>query len=100
MQVENLVNIELSYINTKHPDFTEAGLVHKALTDSLEPDMRKVAIQAPNQTPQIQGIPQKQVGAGEDRVCGVGQSFTCLALVPLYFSVSLRFYLKLYQDFS
>ncbi|CAF0912552.1 unnamed protein product [Rotaria sordida] len=30
--VENLVGIELAYINTKHPDFYEAGLIHKALT--------------------------------------------------------------------
>jgi hypothetical protein len=30
--VENLVEVELAYINTKHPDFHEAGLIHKALT--------------------------------------------------------------------
>jgi dynamin 1-like protein len=30
--VENLVQIELSYINTKHPDFHEANLIQKALT--------------------------------------------------------------------
>jgi dynamin 1-like protein len=30
--VENLVGIELAYINTKHPDFHEAGVIHKALT--------------------------------------------------------------------
>ncbi|CAF0915225.1 unnamed protein product [Adineta ricciae] len=30
--VENLVGIELAYINTKHPDFHEAGIIHKALT--------------------------------------------------------------------
>lgn len=30
--VENLVGIELAYINTKHPDFHEAGQIHKALT--------------------------------------------------------------------
>ncbi|KAK6994639.1 dynamin-1-like protein isoform X1 [Biomphalaria glabrata] len=29
--VENLVQIELAYINTKHPDFSEAQLVHKAM---------------------------------------------------------------------
>lgn len=34
--VENLVCIELSYINTKHPDFTEAQIVHKALTDDRD----------------------------------------------------------------
>ncbi|KAK7476319.1 hypothetical protein BaRGS_00032437 [Batillaria attramentaria] len=31
--VENLVAIELAYINTKHPDFTEAYLVHRSITD-------------------------------------------------------------------
>lgn len=32
-QVENLMSIELAYINTKHPDFTEAHLIHKALSE-------------------------------------------------------------------
>ncbi len=31
--VEHLVQIELAYINTKHPDFTEASLIQKALTN-------------------------------------------------------------------
>ncbi|UJR08254.1 hypothetical protein I4U23_012527 [Adineta vaga] len=31
--VENLVGIELAYVNTKHPDFHEAGLIHRALTE-------------------------------------------------------------------
>ena len=30
--VENIVGIELAYINTKHPDFYEAGLIQRALT--------------------------------------------------------------------
>jgi dynamin 1-like protein len=30
--VENLVQIELAYINTKHPDFSEATLIQRALT--------------------------------------------------------------------
>jgi dynamin 1-like protein len=30
--VENLVQIELSYINTKHPDFHEVNLIQRALT--------------------------------------------------------------------
>jgi dynamin 1-like protein len=30
--VENLVQIELAYINTKHPDFSEATFIQKALT--------------------------------------------------------------------
>ena len=36
LQVENLVCIELSYINTKHPDFTEAQIVHRALTEDRD----------------------------------------------------------------
>ena len=35
--VENLVGIELAYINTKHPDFHEADLIHKALTGGYYP---------------------------------------------------------------
>ncbi|RNA23641.1 dynamin-1 isoform X2 [Brachionus plicatilis] len=31
--VENLVHIELAYINTKHPDFYEVNLIQKALTN-------------------------------------------------------------------
>ncbi|XP_050412022.1 dynamin-1-like protein isoform X1 [Patella vulgata] len=31
--VENLVCIELAYINTKHPDFSEAQSVHKMMTE-------------------------------------------------------------------
>lgn len=31
--VQNLVQIELSYINTKHPDFHEANLIQRALTN-------------------------------------------------------------------
>ena len=31
--VENLVQIELAYINTKHPDFHEASLIQKALSN-------------------------------------------------------------------
>lgn len=31
--VENLMSIELAYINTKHPDFHEAHLIHKALSE-------------------------------------------------------------------
>jgi dynamin 1-like protein len=30
--VEHLVQIELSYINTKHPDFHEVNLIQRALT--------------------------------------------------------------------
>ncbi len=37
--------IELSYINTKHPDFTEAHLVHRAMTDGLPQDMRNINLQ-------------------------------------------------------
>ncbi|KAH9508154.1 Dynamin-1-like protein [Bulinus truncatus] len=40
--VENLVQIELAYINTKHPDFSEAHLVHRAMMGcSLDNDTHK-----------------------------------------------------------
>lgn len=37
VQVENLVAIELAYINTKHPDFTEAYTVHRTVTHDFNP---------------------------------------------------------------
>ena len=39
------MGIELAYINTKHPDFTEAGLVHRALTEGLRDDMHRLKLQ-------------------------------------------------------
>ncbi|KAL8566373.1 Dynamin-1-like protein [Nucella lapillus] len=32
--VENLVAIELAYINTKHPDFSEANMAHRTFTEA------------------------------------------------------------------
>lgn len=34
--VEHIVGIELAYINTKHPDFHEAQMVHKAVTNDQD----------------------------------------------------------------
>ncbi|XP_058873121.1 dynamin-1-like protein [Acipenser ruthenus] len=34
--VHNLVSIELAYINTKHPDFTDAALVSASVSDQVE----------------------------------------------------------------
>ena len=39
------MQIELAYINTKHPDFTEAGLVHRSISESIERDMKKFNLQ-------------------------------------------------------
>ena len=39
------MGIELAYINTKHPDFAEAGLVHRALTEGLREDMHRMKLQ-------------------------------------------------------
>lgn len=41
------MSIELAYINTKHPDFEEAKLIYRGLSDELcdGPDHRKTAIQ-------------------------------------------------------
>ena len=36
-QVENLVAIELSYINTNHPDFTDGAYVVSAMLSSNDP---------------------------------------------------------------
>ncbi|KAK2139926.1 hypothetical protein LSH36_1555g00016 [Paralvinella palmiformis] len=54
--VENLVAIELSYINTKHPDFTEAHLIHRSMTDSSE-EFKRHAIQQ-----------REQVNRNDDRM--------------------------------
>lgn len=53
--VENLVGIELAYINTKHPDFHEAQIVHKAVTNDQD-GMRQLQkeIQHRNQLQQIE----------------------------------------------
>ncbi|CAG5120078.1 unnamed protein product [Candidula unifasciata] len=43
--VENLVQIELAYINTKHPDFSEAHLVHRAMTGNpIEGDLHRASV--------------------------------------------------------
>ena len=57
LQVENLVSIELAYINTKHPDFIEAQIVHKALTEDRDgiKQLRKE-------------LQQKQIDEKENRV--------------------------------
>jgi len=43
--VENLVAIELAYVNTRHPDFDEARLIYRGLTDDGvdSSDLRKVS---------------------------------------------------------
>ncbi len=62
--VENLVQIELAYINTKHPDFTEANLIQKALNSGefgekhTEKLNNTVTVSTPNSNSAIQnGIP-------------------------------------------
>jgi len=44
--VENLVAIELAYVNTRHPDFDEARLIYRGLTDDVvdSSDLRKVSV--------------------------------------------------------
>ncbi|XP_023931840.1 dynamin-1-like protein isoform X3 [Lingula anatina] len=39
--VENIVAIELAYINTKHPDFAEASLMHRTLVENNVGDLSK-----------------------------------------------------------
>ena len=62
--VENLVGIELAYINTKHPDFHEAGVIHKALTGG-----DYMATNNANQAP-VKSQPAAPRGK-ENRVCGI-----------------------------
>ena len=62
--VENLVGIELAYINTKHPDFHEAGLIHKALTGG---DYPAASTPAPATPPQAKPARDESRGK-ENRV--------------------------------
>lgn len=39
--VENLVAIELAYINTKHPDFNEANMAHRSFTEASAGDSQR-----------------------------------------------------------
>ncbi|KAK7101692.1 dynamin-1-like protein isoform X2 [Littorina saxatilis] len=41
--VENLVAIELAYINTKHPDFAEAYTIHRSIADMSAGDSQRTA---------------------------------------------------------
>ena len=79
--VENLVGIELAYINTKHPDFHEAGLIHRALTGG---DYIAPAASTSTTSQSVQPItkPQRDPSRGkENRVCKIGEFlnvFICL----------------------
>jgi hypothetical protein len=59
--VENLVGIELAYINTKHPDFLEAGLIHRALTGG---DYSALTNQ--NQSQPSQNKPSRDASRGKE----------------------------------
>jgi hypothetical protein len=74
--VENLVGIELAYINTKHPDFHEAGVIHKALTGG-----DYTATANPNQP---QNKPQRDASKGkENRVRRVKKKMKFLFICVL-----------------
>jgi hypothetical protein len=59
--VENLVEIELAYINTKHPDFHEAGLIHKAMTGGDYP-----TLMTPSATSQSLNRSTRDVSRGKE----------------------------------
>jgi len=44
--VTNLIAIELAYVNTMHPDFDEAQLIHKAMNEPL-PSVSQMQISMP-----------------------------------------------------
>jgi len=44
--VTNLIAIELAYVNTMHPDFDEAQLIHKAMNEPL-PSVSQMQISKP-----------------------------------------------------
>lgn len=45
-----MVAVELAYINTKHPDFTEAHLVHRSLTEGGSGEPRQLTTTGSNLT--------------------------------------------------
>ena len=58
LQVTNLLAIELAYVNTKHPDFTEASLIHRTMTEPPVDSMAAMQLKKPAE-PQLkvrQGI--------------------------------------------
>ena len=62
--------IELAYINTKHPDFTEASYIHKSLTEGIEQDKRKMQVVKPEPPPARQAVPDERVS-------------TCIIQIPM-----------------
>ena len=63
--VTDLVQIELSYINTKHPDFHEASLIQRALStgDSIERNYEKNnQLTTPNSIPN--GVSNNSIKTG------------------------------------
>ena len=55
-----MICIELAYVNTKHPDFSEATLVHKVLTDGsgVDADMKKLNLRQQQQQAAVQQDPR------------------------------------------
>lgn len=46
LKVTNLLAIELAYVNTKHPDFSEAQLMYKSYTENAV-DMSSLQVSNP-----------------------------------------------------
>ncbi|XP_040063497.1 dynamin-1-like protein [Ixodes scapularis] len=70
--VENLVAIELSYINTKHPDFHDA-----ALAGTLAKEVTKR-----NKVAEVNGLPAATAGEGDKPAAPSGKTAQALALRP------------------
>lgn len=47
LQVNNLVAIELAYVNTKHPDFAEAALIHRKMTEQQLDSVSSLSLSKP-----------------------------------------------------
>ncbi|KAM7294010.1 putative dynamin [Ixodes scapularis] len=71
-KVENLVAIELSYINTKHPDFHDA-----ALAGTLAKEVTKR-----NKVAEVNGLPAATAGEGDKPAAPSGKTAQALALRP------------------
>jgi len=79
-QVENLVAIELAYINTKHPDFHKDAALVSSLLKSVEEDERFLRPANKRQNPAHVNQPMPTVAAESEKdMPKVGHIEKCLA---------------------
>lgn len=67
--MENLVSIELAYVNTKHPDFTDANIINTLFRDVEESNQRKsrdrdmTRVHSANALPAVADVKENEGGS-------------------------------------